>query len=65
MGFWVDFELLGSVGILAEKEGATLSNLIGKTEVVDEWFDQLADGVDLAVFEPVVDNDSFVALDDN
>ena len=65
VGFRIDFELFSAVCVLTEEEGASLRNLIGKTEVVDEWFEELADGVDLAVFEPVIDNDSFVALDDN
>lgn len=65
VGFRIDFELFSAVCVLAKEERTTLRNLISKTEVVDEWLEEFADGVDLAVFKPVIDNDSFVALDDN
>ena len=65
MSFWIDFELLCSVGVLTKKEWASLSKLIRPVKVVDDWFDKLANSMDFAIFKPVVNNYSFVALDDN
>ena len=65
VSFWINFELFSSISILTKEEWASLSKLIRESKVVDEWFDKLANGMDFAIFKPVVYNDSFVALDDN